>query len=991
MIKTPYRLFLQLAFVAGLSVTVQAETVLLDFGNDDSFRGISVPNPDANGNTWNSVKPGEFFSNLRNIEDAETSVDYGPGAHPTDSYNGPAGATDGGITEVMLLTLDIDREALGNLGVPEAAIDYHAGKLGDPSGYFQINGLNPDGTYTLRFFGSHKYNASDVTRINVFTDSDRLNLAATADFTVGTGAAHNTDTVVEIADLAPSADGIFYIEFGGVDGENFGYLNAMEISTEGGGGGVDPDPDPEPDEGVKLVVAGSSVPTGGIIIGGPAYYHDFDEDMDDTRFGGSEDRYQLFGYAGRLREHLTHPVKPRVPGGSTTEWEFVNVSVPGDNTTLLGNRFEPDVTRQYAAPKTAHAEPDYVILALSMANEGLVFTSDPQSVFDSFRDGMLDLIGRAREKGYYPLVTLVYPHSDYTPEKYALVKEMNLLMNTWGVPAINLLGAIDNGKGQWADGFFADAGHPNFIGHEEMFHAIPPTMFDAIHFDGKTEVPAFPDSMEHVTLSSRDGLSDSVHFTPEHTTRAFTTAFKLRTESTGTVASVRALTTPRFLVDFGPANADDGRETASPDQYGHHWNNWHPFEGGAAVPVGTRLDELVRTDGGTSAVSLEVTTAFGGSNGIQNGGLFGSAGPQEDLLGHLAVETATEDYFFTTSTAGLKVTGLDPEKRYTFRFFGTRDSAGTRETRFRVTGTTAVVNYSPFADIVTSGEQIGSDGQYNGNDRAIGLVSGIQPRSNGEVFVELLPQEGGFAYLGAMEISADDAGDLRGVIEVREGELAYVSPTGQEMVASVNVADNEWHDIALAHRYAQQETILFVDGEESALMRESFEPAEFAIGGIEGNGPETADYQDWAVYRAAWTDAEAAAQAAGNLQHASMEILAPLDDATFTDDSAVKNIAQSRSEAIFSKGPVEPLSYWSDVEADATSGAKLTGLGWIDDFFWPLVFHYGAADWLYVAESFSFGKDYFFAYALGLQTWIWSSDAYGGWYYDYGTSLWARF
>jgi hypothetical protein len=124
-----------------------------------------------------------------------------------------------------------------------------------------------------------------------------------------------------------------------------------------------------------------------------------------------------------------------------------------------------------------------------------------------------------------------------------------------------------------------------------------------------------------------------------------------------------------------------------------------------------------------------------------------------------------------------------------------------------------------------------------------------------------------------------------------------------------------------------------------------------------------------------------------------MEILAPLDDARVRGrQSGQEHRPVAQRGASFSAGPAkEPQSYWSDVEADATSGAKLTGLGWIDDFFWPLVFHYGAADWLYVAESFSFGKDYFFAYALGLQTWIWSSDAYGGWYYDYGTSLWARF
>ena len=44
-----------------------AQTVLIDFGSDTSFRGLSVHGPDSNGNFWNSLQPGVLVSNLVDI------------------------------------------------------------------------------------------------------------------------------------------------------------------------------------------------------------------------------------------------------------------------------------------------------------------------------------------------------------------------------------------------------------------------------------------------------------------------------------------------------------------------------------------------------------------------------------------------------------------------------------------------------------------------------------------------------------------------------------------------------------------------------------------------------------------------------------------------------------------------------------------------------------------------------------------------------------
>src|SRR4051812_15030837 len=80
--------------VLSMAVCARAQTVLFDFGNDQSFRGLSVQNPDMNGNYWNSFRTGLFYQNLIDIHNVPTTIDFGfstPVA--TDSYNGPSGAT----------------------------------------------------------------------------------------------------------------------------------------------------------------------------------------------------------------------------------------------------------------------------------------------------------------------------------------------------------------------------------------------------------------------------------------------------------------------------------------------------------------------------------------------------------------------------------------------------------------------------------------------------------------------------------------------------------------------------------------------------------------------------------------------------------------------------------------------------------------------------------------------------------------------------------
>jgi hypothetical protein len=344
----------------------------------------------------------------------------------------------------------------------------------------------------------------------------------------------------------------------------------------------------------KLVVAGSSVPKGEGTYAAGTYYDDFDQDGNDP---GVEDDFSIYGYAGRLRLLLTAPLDRTDPRDSTTGWTFENVSIAGNSTSDLLARFDPDVTRQYAAPKVAGNEPEYVLLALSLGNEGLAGATDAESVLSGYLDGVDELIALSEAKGYRPVVALPYARGNYTAAEYAIVQRGVLALNERAVPSVNLLGALDDGAGRWADGFFFNAGHPNFLGHAELFYAIPPTLFAAL--EAGKPLPSAPSGSGFARIWRDAAVDAPLVFEPATTLHAFTLSFRVRASSTGTVVAVREALRPLLLVDFGPSNDDDGRATVGADAFGRHWNSWRPAAGGAVIPAGTELTNLVDVDGDT--------------------------------------------------------------------------------------------------------------------------------------------------------------------------------------------------------------------------------------------------------------------------------------------------------------------------------------------------------------------------------------------------------
>ena len=218
-----------LAIVAGGAIAAQAQTLLLDFGSDTSFRGASVVNPDSNGHYWTSMQPGLFYSNLVDINNVPTGINTGFSTPVgTDSFNGPAGVTTNSpLTPAEIAATDIDAVALGNLGIKAAAVDFAA----EVNTRFEIQNLNPAKRYALTFFGSHKFSTDDATVYSVYTDNTYSTQVASASLNVQTPGSpnlHNRDTVVTLSNLAPQASNILYVQFTGANG-HIGYLNDMQI------------------------------------------------------------------------------------------------------------------------------------------------------------------------------------------------------------------------------------------------------------------------------------------------------------------------------------------------------------------------------------------------------------------------------------------------------------------------------------------------------------------------------------------------------------------------------------------------------------------------------------------------------------------------------------------------------------------------------------------------------------------------------------------
>lgn len=207
---------------------------------------------------------------------------------------------------------------------------------------------------------------------------------------------------------------------------------------------------------------------------------------------------------------------------SKLPWYTSGISVNSNNTLNLLARYN-DLIHDCGA---------YVIFGLSLGNEGIHGATDQQAIYNQFKDNMQTLIKKAREDGKYPVMMNNYTRGDFDANDYKYVKQMNLLIHEWDLPSINLLGAIDDGKGVWATGYQngTDIYHPNTDGHREFTYAMVPSLFDAI--DAGKGQPSRVSGTSYVLADKK-----VLVFTPEDRVHPFTLSFKIKGTTDGVIAS----------------------------------------------------------------------------------------------------------------------------------------------------------------------------------------------------------------------------------------------------------------------------------------------------------------------------------------------------------------------------------------------------------------------------------------------------------------------
>lgn len=214
-------------------------------------------------------------------------------------------------------------------------------------------------------------------------------------------------------------------------------------------------------------------------------------------------------------------------------FKVVNVSVPGDTTEKVLARLDKDLFP---------LKPDYAIIGLSLENEGIrgLWGKDPETVYAGFLEGLRGIISRCREHGIVPILGSCYANDNFIQAAhYAYIKKLNIEIAGWDVPSINLLGALDNGDGQFVPEVSFDLDHPADLGHRELFLSIVPGLFKALAL-GKP-LP-MKETISGSTALGRSGSRvGSLSHVPAYPVHSFTSVIDFSSRSKGMLVTVRGL------------------------------------------------------------------------------------------------------------------------------------------------------------------------------------------------------------------------------------------------------------------------------------------------------------------------------------------------------------------------------------------------------------------------------------------------------------------
>ena len=694
------------------SANADASRMLIDFGRSNGTDGSETIGPDTNGNYWNNVSSNDFqvassYTPVALVDVANAATGMSIQPFGVDGGNFRAnGRNTGGL-------LSPNPSLLGDFAIGTATEDYffveqnqNTSSPNDPGGLL-LTGLDPESVYSFRFFGSRQTTSLRETRYSAIGGN-------TVEFVtmlssgpgIGTSYDGNNDNIVEISGITPDANNEITLLVSVVQG-NYAYINVMEINAT---------QVPEPSSLVLLGGAAAVLMVGSrlrrlrqtLLVAAVAATTLVAADQVDAQpYQNEVNRWNSQDAADPLPEGGI----VFVGSSSIRRWEQVTRDFADYNVIqrgIGGAQFD-DVNVQVDDLVIKHNPSAVVVWAgtndLAAGDSGL-------EVADDYL-GFVNAIHTAD-----PNVDIFFLGIMPTPGR-----ESNRAKEDVANADIQLYAST----------------------HEHAHYIDLPASFDALGaYSGTDFQNKFVDSI-HLNRDGYDLWTSIVRPQVE----AVMAPDKVYTPNTALTVG------ERIMFDFGANDGTNGVATTSPDTNGNHWNNWYSINGGANILPGEHMGNLINTDGEDTGVGLTITAQFN-NNGKLNGGLFS---PDPSLLGDLAVESATVDYFFSTgdgvqgggdddTAGGFMLTGLNKDHLYDFRIFGTRNTTDVRETEYRLIGAN-----EQSAILQTSGPDIGSDGSYDGNDDIVIEIVGMQPDAFGQIFFDQTVISGNFAYIGAMEIT----------------------------------------------------------------------------------------------------------------------------------------------------------------------------------------------------------------------------------------------
>ena len=313
----------------------------------------------------------------------------------------------------------------------------------------------------------------------------------------------------------------------------------------------------------------------------------------------------------------------------------------------------------------------------------------------------------------------------------------------------------------------------------------------------------------------------------------------------GAVTLSAQTVTQTMYLDFGYNNSSSkGMQTSDADANGNYWTNIYSEGTDKYVFPGTTFS-VVNSKNQDTGYTVFINTRFS-ANGKSGGG--GLLSPSADLLGDLAVASATEDYLYTEGHQNyihLTFKGLDKTKGYRFHTFGSRSSSDTRTVAYRFQGQTSVQNI-----VTTGGTGISSTGS-NGNDNIITTSDIVFPDNAGNITFTLIKISGSYVPVNAMKIEELSGADnpeasltMSKKLFVDFGENNSDSRGHQTSGADGN--GNYWNNV-----YCQSGNVIanadydLVDAGNNATSFKLNVPDGFKTNGMSGGGGLTSPSSDY--------------------------------------------------------------------------------------------------------------------------------------------------